>query len=153
MAIYIYFLIFFAGGIEAGLVLSAVISLLMLLHFMKCHRWIFILIWRRWSFSWVSHRVLNLFYWGRLFAFTASSACRSLQIQCQGKGDEITNIYINFFFSINILASTFIWWSFSFFLPYCCSFFIISWLDFILFIKINYSVATMHPCKMELLLL
>ncbi|XP_066022920.1 stimulated by retinoic acid gene 6 protein-like isoform X3 [Pocillopora verrucosa] len=30
--------VFFAGGIEAGLVLSAVISLLMLLHFMKCHR-------------------------------------------------------------------------------------------------------------------
>ncbi|XP_022805930.1 stimulated by retinoic acid gene 6 protein-like [Stylophora pistillata] len=28
----------FYGGIEAGLVLSAVISILMLLHFMKCHR-------------------------------------------------------------------------------------------------------------------
>ena len=46
---------------EAGLVLSAVISLLMLLQFMKCHRLVFILIWKRWSFSWVSHRVLNFF--------------------------------------------------------------------------------------------
>ena len=33
MVIFFLFLIFFAGGIEAGLVLSAVISLLMLLHF------------------------------------------------------------------------------------------------------------------------
>ena len=153
MAIYIYFLIFFAGGIEAGLVLSAVISLLMLLHFMKCHRWIFILIWRRWSFSWVSHRVLNLFYWGRLFAFTASSACRSLQIQCQGKGDEITNIYINFFFQLISLQALLFGGPFHFFFLIVVVFFIISWLYFILFIKINYSVATMHPCKMELLLL
>ena len=35
---FFFFLIFFVGGIEAGLVLSAVSSLLMLLHFMKCHR-------------------------------------------------------------------------------------------------------------------
>ena len=48
---------------EAGLVLSAVIPLLMLLQFMKCHRLVFILIWKRWSFSWVSHRVLNFFYY------------------------------------------------------------------------------------------
>ena len=84
-------------------------------HFMKCHRWVFILIWKRWSFSWVSHRVLNFFYWGRLFAFTASSTCRSLQIQCQGKGDEITNIYTHFF-SVNILARISAWWSFPLFL-------------------------------------
>ena len=32
-----FFLIFFAGGIEAVLVLSAFISLFMLVHFMKCH--------------------------------------------------------------------------------------------------------------------
>ena len=46
--------------------------------------------------------VFSIFYSGRLFAFSASSTCRSLQIQCQGKGDEIINIYR--FFSIIILA-------------------------------------------------
>ena len=33
-----FLFIFFADGLEAGLVLSAVISLSVLLHFMKCHR-------------------------------------------------------------------------------------------------------------------
>ena len=44
--------------------------------------------------------MFSIFYSRRLFAFTASSTCRSLQIQCQGRGDEIINIYMYFFFQL-----------------------------------------------------
>ena len=49
----------------------------------------------------------QFFFFLNFFLFTASSTCRSLQIKCQGKGDEIIYIYIYIFFfflQFNILT-------------------------------------------------
>ena len=91
------------------------------------------------------------FNWGRLFAFMASSTCRSLQIRCQGKGDRIIS---KFFFNLISLHAFLLDGPFHFFFVIVVDvFFFIFWLYFILFLEIKYSVAMMHPCKMELLLL